>query len=158
MLLQALSDAHTYLFDERERLLALQAENDQLRLQEMEDRERIKQLLSLTRPTEQQVFFPAAGAGRQQENGGVLTNTVFPRTQQQQQQRGRSRSPGRGRSSGGCGGECILRTVYLPAAQTEPLTLKCEALQAQLAEQVGSGGRGGEDARFAWGVGQCINT
>lgn len=30
---QALSDAHTYLFEERERLLALQAENDALRLQ-----------------------------------------------------------------------------------------------------------------------------
>jgi hypothetical protein len=30
---QALSDAHTYLFEERERLLALQAENDTLRLQ-----------------------------------------------------------------------------------------------------------------------------
>ena len=30
---KALSDAHTYLFEERERLLVLQAENDELRLQ-----------------------------------------------------------------------------------------------------------------------------
>lgn len=125
--LQALSDAHTYLFDERERLLALQAENDTLKLQEMADRQRIKQLLSLTRPSEQQVVF-------QQENAAVQACTALPQRQQQQ----RSKSPsGRGRGNGG-GGERILRTVYLPAAQTEPLTLKCEALQAQLAEQVRS--------------------
>jgi coiled-coil domain-containing protein 77 len=30
---KALSDSHTYLFEERERLLALQAENDELKLQ-----------------------------------------------------------------------------------------------------------------------------
>jgi hypothetical protein len=35
---QALSDAHAYLFDERQRLLELQAENDALKLQEMEVR------------------------------------------------------------------------------------------------------------------------
>jgi coiled-coil domain-containing protein 77 len=44
--LQALSDAHAFLFDERQRLLSLQAENDELRLQELEDRKRIQQLLS----------------------------------------------------------------------------------------------------------------
>lgn len=30
---KALSDSHTYLFEERERLLTLQAENDELKLQ-----------------------------------------------------------------------------------------------------------------------------
>ena len=44
-LLQALSDAHAFLFEERQRLLALQAENDELRLQEIEDRKRIQQLI-----------------------------------------------------------------------------------------------------------------
>ena len=38
---KALSDAHAYLFEERERLLAIQAENDELKLQETEDRQRI---------------------------------------------------------------------------------------------------------------------
>lgn len=141
---QALSDAHTYLFDERERLLALQAENDQLRLQEAEDRSRIKQLLGLTRPVEQALVYP-----QQQENAALRSNTVFPRQPshphpQHPPQRGRSRSPGRGGGGngggeGGCGraagGERILRTLYLPAAQTEPLALKCKALEAQLAEQ-----------------------
>lgn len=32
-MLQALSDAHNFLFEERQRLLTLQAENDALRLQ-----------------------------------------------------------------------------------------------------------------------------
>ncbi|KAL6765160.1 centriole proteome protein [Haematococcus lacustris] len=43
---KALSDAHAFLFEERQRLLALQAENDELRLQELEDRKRIQQLLA----------------------------------------------------------------------------------------------------------------
>jgi hypothetical protein len=43
---QALSDAHAFLFEERQRLLASQAENDDLRLQEIEDRKRIQQLLN----------------------------------------------------------------------------------------------------------------
>lgn len=45
-LTQALSDAHNFLFDERQRLLALQAENDELRLQEIQDRKSIQQLLA----------------------------------------------------------------------------------------------------------------
>lgn len=45
--LQALSDAHSFLFEERQRLLALQADNDELRLQEIEDRRNIQQLLVL---------------------------------------------------------------------------------------------------------------
>eukprot|EP00798_Chlamydomonas_sp_ICE-L_P012306 gene12306-15468_t len=43
---KALSDAHAYLFEERQRLLTSQAENDELRLQEIEDRKRIQQLLN----------------------------------------------------------------------------------------------------------------
>ncbi len=42
---QAVSDAHAFLFEERQRLLSLQAANDELRLQEIEDRKRIQQLL-----------------------------------------------------------------------------------------------------------------
>lgn len=127
--LQALSDAHTYLFDERERLLALQAENDALRLQEGEDRQRIKQLLSLSRPSEQQVVL-------QQENAGRPSNLVLPRAPAAGAAAAQHRSTRSPRRAGGEGGERVLRTIYLPAAQTEPLTLKCETLQAQLQEQV----------------------
>ncbi|EFN52358.1 hypothetical protein CHLNCDRAFT_138772 [Chlorella variabilis] len=142
---KALSDAHTYLFEERERLLALQAENDSLRLQEVEDRARIKQLLSLTRPVEHKVVYGS-------ENG-PHSNAVFPRSSGGASgvgSSGSSRSPRRGARAGGAGGgsresgvppaggpapERILRTVYLPTAQGEALALRCEALQAQLAEQ-----------------------
>eukprot|EP00887_Chlorella_sp_A99_P000203 scaffold13.g203.t1 len=130
---KALSDAHTFLFEERERLLKLQAENDQHKLQEMEDRKRIKQLLSLTRPTEQTVRY--SGARLPGQENGPQTTGVFPH----------GRSPGRQSGAGGAGslgpppcgpsGGAVLRTVYLPTAQTETLALKCEALQAQLAEQ-----------------------
>ena len=54
---QALSDAHTYLFEERQRLLDLQAENDELKLQEMDDRKRIQHLLALTEPVEQEITY-----------------------------------------------------------------------------------------------------
>lgn len=65
---QALSDAHNFLFDERQRLLALQAENDELRLQEIQDRKSIQQLLAL-----QQGGTGAGGGGRHQQGsaGGL---------------------------------------------------------------------------------------
>ena len=122
--LQALSDAHTYLFEERERLLKLQADNDQLKLQEVEDRTRIKQLLALTRPVEQQVRYG-------QENGPQAA-VIFPRGRSPSRRTGGTGASG---SSSGADGERMLRTVYLPTAQAETLALKCEALQAQLAEQ-----------------------
>jgi coiled-coil domain-containing protein 77 len=142
LLLQALSDAHTYLFEELERLLALQAENDGLRLQEVEDRARIKQLLALTRPVEQKVVYGSgssaggSGGGSSSENGPHC-NAVFPRGE------GRGRAQRAAGATARPGGppppapppERILRTVYLPTAQAEVMSLKCEALQAQLAEQ-----------------------
>ena len=51
----ALSAAHVHLFEERDRLLRLQAENDELRLQEAEDRRRIKQLMAFSCPVDQEV-------------------------------------------------------------------------------------------------------
>lgn len=44
---KALSDAHTFLYDERQQVLKLAAENDELRIQEVEDRKRIQHLLAL---------------------------------------------------------------------------------------------------------------
>ena len=51
----ALSAAHVHLFEERDRLLRLQGENDELRMQEAEDRRRIKHLAALTNPVDQEV-------------------------------------------------------------------------------------------------------
>jgi hypothetical protein len=52
---QALSSAKLYLFDEREVALKLAAENEELKAQEAEDRQRIAHLLALTEPMTQEV-------------------------------------------------------------------------------------------------------
>lgn len=52
---QALSAAHMHLFEERDRLLRLQAENDELRLQADDDVRRIQHLTALTHPVDQEV-------------------------------------------------------------------------------------------------------
>lgn len=67
---QALSAAHMHLFEERDRLLRLQAENDDLRLQEAEDRRRIHHLMSVSGPIDQEVTLqsgtaPSSGLVRQ---------------------------------------------------------------------------------------------
>ena len=86
---QALSDAQQLLFEERERLLSLQAENDELRLQELGDRQRMQQLLAASRPLEQSVALrgdgglPAVVAVPHGGGGGGWPG----REQQQQQQR-----------------------------------------------------------------------
>lgn len=54
---KALSDAHVYLWDEKERSLRLQAEIDELKLQEIEDRRKIQHLLSLVSPVMQDVTY-----------------------------------------------------------------------------------------------------
>ena len=53
----ALSDANVHLFKEREQALQLLAENDQLKIQEIEDRRKIQHLLALTKPVAQEVTF-----------------------------------------------------------------------------------------------------
>ncbi|GMH33975.1 hypothetical protein BSKO_01809 [Bryopsis sp. KO-2023] len=115
-----LSDAHTYLFEERERLLQLQSENDSLRLQEVEDRKKIQHLLSLTQPGEQEITYV--------RDGRPDAVTVYPR----------GREPlacKRNKGATGVGPERVLRTVYLPTANADSLLLKVESLQAQLNEQ-----------------------
>ena len=49
---KALSDAHLYLFDEREHVLKLTAENDELRVREKHDRQRIQHWLISIQPVE----------------------------------------------------------------------------------------------------------
>lgn len=47
---KALSDMQVYLFQEREYVLRLYAENDRLKIREVEDRKKIQHLLTLTHP------------------------------------------------------------------------------------------------------------
>ena len=46
-----------YLFQERENVLRLFAENDRLKIREVEDRKKIQHLLSLTKPTDTEVTY-----------------------------------------------------------------------------------------------------
>lgn len=156
MSLQALSDAQQFLFEERQCLLLLQAENDELKLQEIQDRQRIQQLLALTQPVEQTVTYrqggppssitaypkPAAVSGSAATAGRAGSpSKAAGRVGSKEQQHG-------GAAAGGGGvGERVLRTVVLPAVDSDFLLLKIESLQAQLNEQVipvvWSGGRRG---------------
>ncbi len=120
-LMQALSDAHTYLFEERDRLLKLQSENGELRLQEVEDRKRIRHLLAMHGPMEQEITY--------NRDGKPNTVTVYPRRGQENNAK---------RASQADASERVMRTVYLPAANADNLMLKVESLQAQLNEQVRS--------------------
>eukprot|EP00947_MAST-08B_sp_MAST-8B-sp1_P005772 g5772.t1 len=54
---KALSDANVFLVDEREQVARLHAENEQLKIQEMDDRRRIAHLLALSKPVAQEVTF-----------------------------------------------------------------------------------------------------
>lgn len=127
---KALSDAHAYLFDERQRLLELQAENDALKLQEMEDRKRIQHLLALTEPVEQEITYARQGRPdtfhllpKQPPMGGHNATVS-----------GGARTPAHmAQPTQAC--ERVMRTVYLPTSNVESLLLKCESLQAQLNEQ-----------------------
>ena len=118
-ILQALSDAHTYLFEERDRLLKLQSENDELRLQEVEDRKRIRHLLAMHGPLEQEITY--------NRDGKPNIVTVYPRHGQENMPKKANQVEA---------SERVMRTVYLPAANADNLMLKVESLQAQLDEQV----------------------
>ncbi|XP_038048154.1 coiled-coil domain-containing protein 77-like [Patiria miniata] len=54
---KALSDMQVYLFQERDHVLRLFAENDRLKIQELEDRKRIQHLLSLSSPSGPEVTY-----------------------------------------------------------------------------------------------------
>ena len=54
---KALSEAHVYLYDEREQALRFKRENSELRVQEAEDSKRIMHLVALTKPVSQEVSF-----------------------------------------------------------------------------------------------------
>ena len=54
---KALSDMQVYLFQEREHVLRLYAENDRLKIRELQDRKKIQHLLSLSKTTEPEITY-----------------------------------------------------------------------------------------------------
>jgi coiled-coil domain-containing protein 77 len=54
---KAISDMQVFLFQEREQVLKLYAENDRLKIQELQDRKKINRLLSLAGVNENEVTY-----------------------------------------------------------------------------------------------------
>lgn len=54
---RAISDQHVQLYEEKAKVLALTEENNRLKIQEMEDQNRIKHLLALAQPVSQEITY-----------------------------------------------------------------------------------------------------
>ncbi|MDB4339410.1 hypothetical protein N9995_00240 [bacterium] len=144
---QALSDTKLALFDEKERVVQLTAENDALKIQELEDRQRIQQLLSLTQPVTNEVTLlkekvpehliregtdlkkpPIGGIYVGYGGSSTFGSKVADSTDLSlglQESSFSSVSAGRG----------MLRTVFLPSQNSEALSYELQALRVQAEEQ-----------------------
>ena len=141
------------VIEQQEQLLELQAENRQLRIQEAEDRKRIQQLLSLTKPVQQEVTFmrdvrptkltttPSDDATRvvRQYEDGQSVEVVCPGSMGAPQvSKGRTKSAVQTRQPAskdeGPVATRVLRTVYLPSEKTDSMLLTIDALQRELDE------------------------
>ena len=140
---KALSDAHAYLFEERERLLKVQAENDELKLQEVEDRRRIQHLLQLMNPAEPEVAFsresppgePAAVASyaKNTASADIRARLTVPKpTPKDSKAEGAERNadPAPAKNTAGA-----ARVVFLHAQNVETLKLEVASLKGQLLDQ-----------------------
>jgi len=138
---KALNDAQTYLFDERQHVLKLYAENDELKIQELEDRRKIQQLLAISQPRHEEITYFKSRAPEK-------IHRYLPRDSQQSLTKSTGSigctsnvtagSMAAGSAVGGtpmAGSVRVLRTVYLPHEQTDTLLLTIESLRAQLDEQ-----------------------
>lgn len=141
---KALSDSHIYLWEERENCQRLQAENDELRIQELEDRRKIQHLLSLVDPLVQDTTYVRDSAPETMTLHPHARSTTTPVAAGSH----RSNGPRRGGGSGGGGegvvagtagvhsdGTRVLRTVYMPNEQVDALLLTVESLRTQLQQQ-----------------------
>ncbi len=66
---RALSDSHLYLHEERQLVLKMQAETDRLKVHQLEDRQRIQQLLAMTGSS--------SARGRRGGGGGSVSQSTF---------------------------------------------------------------------------------
>ncbi len=69
---QALSASQAYIFEERQRLLQLQAENEELRLAEAEDQRRIRRLLAALHPHKPHITLAHQQQHQQHKAGSPL--------------------------------------------------------------------------------------
>jgi coiled-coil domain-containing protein 77 len=143
---RALSDAHVFLYEEREKVLMLSAENDALRIQDGESRQRIEHLLALVEPANQEVtYFPADMPSAQTSVSGTRG---FPTTfvhipppnassssSSSSASSSSSSSKKKKKNAGGVSDPHLLRTVILPNDNADALKQTIQSLRVQLAEQ-----------------------
>ncbi|XP_068579315.1 coiled-coil domain-containing protein 77 isoform X1 [Cebidichthys violaceus] len=133
----ALSDMQVYLFQEREQSLRLYAENDRLKIRELEDRKKIQHLLALVGPDAGEITYfhrepphkvtvtQKNAESRLEENLNLRPTKLRPAATR------KAESSRRTKSADGLNGESLEQ--YKNDKQT--LLLQVEALQAQMEEQ-----------------------
>ncbi|XP_029008271.1 coiled-coil domain-containing protein 77 [Betta splendens] len=132
----ALSDMQVYLFQEREQSLRLYAENDRLKIRELEDRKKIQHLLALVGPDTGEITYfhrepPHKVTITQRKPESTLEESLSLRPAKLKPTVIRKESGRRTKSADGIDGETLEQ--YKNENQT--LLLQVEALQAQMEEQ-----------------------
>ncbi|KAK2842030.1 hypothetical protein Q5P01_012230 [Channa striata] len=132
----ALSDMQVYLYQEREQSLRLYAENDRLKIRELEDRKKIQHLLALVGPDTGEITYfhrepPHKVTITQRNPESRLEESLSLRPTKLKPTVIRKESIRRPKSVDGVNGETLEQ--YKNDNQT--LLLQVEALQAQIEEQ-----------------------
>lgn len=132
----ALSDMQVYLFQEREQSLRLYAENDRLKLRELEDRKKIQHLLALVGPDVEEITYfhrepPHKVTVRQKKAESCSEENLNLRPTKLRPAATKKESSRKTKSADGVNGESLEQ--YKNDKQT--LLLQVEALQAQMGEQ-----------------------
>ncbi|XP_038562326.1 coiled-coil domain-containing protein 77 [Micropterus salmoides] len=132
----ALSDMQVYLFQEREQSLRLYAENDRLKIRELEDRKKIQHLLALVGPDTGEITYfhrepPHKVTITQRKAESSLEENLNLRPTRLRPALTRKETSRRTKSADGVNGESLEQ--YKNDNQT--LLLQVEALQAQMEEQ-----------------------
>jgi len=118
---KAISDLQIYLFQEREQVLRLYAENDRLKIQELQDRKKINRLLNLCGVSEEEITYFV----KEPPGVGIVPQKVSPVVVNEQRSSSNSKELVEKKSS-----NCSSQI-----RDNETLSLQIEALQAQLEEQ-----------------------
>lgn len=132
----ALSDMQVYLFQEREQSLRLYAENDRLKIRELEDRKKIQHLLALVGPDAGEITYfhrepPHKVAITQKIPESTLEENLSLRQSKSQPTISKKESSRKARSANAVIGESLEQYKN----DNETLLLQVEALQAQMEEQ-----------------------
>ncbi|KAM6937485.1 coiled-coil domain-containing protein 77 [Xenentodon cancila] len=132
----ALSDMQVYLFQEREQSLRLYAENDRLKIRELEDRKKIQHLLALIGPDAGEITYfhrepPHKVTVTQRHSESSLDENLSLRPTKLRPAVSTKESSRRMRSTDGIIGSSLEQCKN----ENQALLLQVEALQAQMEEQ-----------------------